>query len=154
MQTQRNYKQYKGQTKPIRCHLCVQWGHTRAQCLEAKCGEFICEECGPIDHEWANYPNNAHWTTNLVSVLHDHEETVNLQTRSGPKVDVIDKGDFSNPQKEKIRFQEATQSIKDTIRNIENASKLQKLKEVLPTTMGPQVYQQKLLAVIRTTTKP
>jgi len=52
-----------------------------------------------MDHEWTNCPNNAHQTTNLVSVIHDHVETVNLQTRSRPKEDKIDKGEFLNPQK-------------------------------------------------------
>lgn len=95
-------------------------------------GDYVCEECGPGDHDFENCPVKAK-TTNLVSIIPDQIETMNLQTESKHKP----KENFPIPTVEKVRFQEATQLIWDTIKEIEGENKI----EIAPK-KEIQVYQR------------
>eukprot|EP01018_Ginkgo_biloba_P007013 Gb_02772 [translate_table: standard] len=102
-------------------------------------GDYICEECGSGDHDYANCPTRAQ-TTNLVSLVPDQVQMLNLQTRSKHYVTKT-KDDYPNPATEKSRVQEATQLLKETINEIKQANK--QPNESIPT-RELKVYQRRL----------
>ena len=103
-------------------------------------GDYVCEECGPRDHDYANCPTRA-LTTNLVSLVLDQVQTLKLQTRSKHYMTET-KDDYPNPATEKSCVQEAVQLLKETINEIEQANK--QPNENLPTTKDLKVYQRRL----------